>query len=289
MSHRFVTITAAVFISAAAISASAQAPVPIEERVKRLETLLSSGTLIELLDRVESLQAEVQSLRGEVEEQTHAVSQLNKRQRELYLDVDRRLSNIETMAVAAPESTDPAIPAAGTNTVGDGDTASTGVTVAAADTTPADSATEAVSGTDTSTAVAAADPVDAIREQDAYQTAFTLLKTGRYEEAGDAFRTFLDDYSTGKYADNAQYWLGETYYVRQRFAEAVQQFRVLAQRYPDSAKFPHALLKIGYSQSELGQNAAAEQTFNELIARFPQSPAARNAEKRLERMRADTG
>ena len=248
---------------AAAAPAFAQSEVPVEDRLTRLETMLNSGTLIELLQRIENLQSEVQTLRGELEEQSHAVSQLKKRQRELYLDIDRRIVKIETTGVqVTDDSSGSADDTSDANSSGG----------ATADVATADSDVVSDNG------------IDPIQEQDAYQTAFNLLKVGQYEEAGAAFEVFIGEYGKGKYADNAQYWLAETFYVRQQFEEAVTQFRQLTASFPDSPKFPHALLKIGYSQAELGRNDEAKQTFNELISKFPQTSAARNAEKRLAKL-----
>ena len=74
----------------------------------RLERLLSSSALMDLLGGVQSLQTEIRELRGEVERQSHAVDQLKQRQRELYLDIDRRLRGMEAggagVAAAAPEA-----------------------------------------------------------------------------------------------------------------------------------------------------------------------------------------
>ena len=247
----------------------------MEERVKRLETMLKSGTLIELLQRVEALQNELQALRGEIEVQGHQISQLKSRQRELYLDVDQRVNKIET-SVVQPATVET-------------DTAAHTEQTAAVDSTESTQAVVAVDTQSVVDAEATGDAIDPIKEQDAYQTAFNLLKTGRYKEAGNSFDDFLAVYGAGKYADNAQYWLGETFYVRQRFEEAIGHFRTLTENYPNSAKFPHALLKIGYSQVELGQVDEARQTFDALIAKFPQTPAARNAEKRLERLNSSAG
>ena len=257
---RLLTISAAALLSAVAAPVAAQSEVPVEDRLSRLESMMNSGTLIELLQRIESLQAELQALRGEIEEQTHGVSQLKKRQRELYLDIDRRINKIETSGVQMPAGDESDGSAANTGETGTNDGG--GIDVGAVD-TPTNG-------------------IDPIKEQDAYQSAFNLLKTGQYEEAGAAFEGFIGEYGQGKYADNAQYWLAETFYVRQRFEDAVSQFRVLTASFPNSAKYPHALLKIGYSQAELGRTDEARQTLDELIAKYPQTSAARNAEKRLQ-------
>ena len=89
------------------------------------------------------------------------------------------------------------------------------------------------------------------------------------------------EYLTGSYADNALYWLGETYYVRHRFEQAVREYERLVATYPNSQKLPDALLKIGYSHDELGNTAEAERVLGQLIQSHPQSTAATLARKRL--------
>jgi len=246
----------------------------LENRIARLEQLLSSGALIELLERVDRLRAEVQQLRGQVELAAHELEQMKGRQRELYLDLDRRLARVESGAVAAvPEAGAPEATSPEDGEAGDGSAQS-------------DSAPEASAETAPSAAPASVDPM---AEQEAYQAAFDLLKAGRYEQASDAFQAFLAEYPAGRYADNAQYWLGEAYYVTRRFEPALAEFRTLVDRFPESSKLTHALLKIGYIQDELGQREAAERTLEALVADHPQTTAARLARERLQRMRSGSG
>ncbi len=243
----------AIFLLAIGVTASgasyAQSDTTLEERVGRLERAINSETLVELLQQVERLQQEVQELRGELEVQTHELSQLKQRQRELYLDIDRRVNKLET---ARPPTT-------------------------ADDTTPTtgdDSTTTPQTGT------VSAD-VDSGEERGAYQSAFDLLKAGRYEDAASGFSDFLSKYPAGEYSDNAQYWLGEAYYVTRAFEPALEEFQKLVRIRPNSAKVSHALLKMGYIQDELGQSETAIKTLNDLIERFPSTTAARLAKERL--------
>jgi tol-pal system protein YbgF len=128
--------------------------------------------------------------------------------------------------------------------------------------------------------------VDSAEEQRTYQTAFDLLKSGRYDQATLAFQDFLAKYPSGQYADNANYWLAEAYYVTRKFEPALKQFESLVADYPQSQKLTHALLKIGYIHDELGQREQAEQVLDDLIKRFPDSTAAGLARKRLQRIRS---
>ena len=251
--------------------AFAQAPVidarALDERLKRIERLLGTESLLKLFDEVESLGTEVRELRGQLEEQSHAINQLKQGQRELYLDVDQRLQRIESAPPAEaadpspqPPTTAPATPVASTETG-----ASQPAPAPAPATTPSDPAAG----------------VDPFAEQQAYQGAFDLLKSARYEDAAAAFTQFIAEYPAGSYADNAQYWLGETHYITRRFEPALQEFQRLVSTYPNSRKLTHALLKIGYAHDELGNKAEAEKVLGDLIARYPQSAAAGLARQRL--------
>ena len=240
----------------------AQAPVfdarDLDERLKRIERLLGSESLLKLFDEVESLGTEVRELRGQLELQTHTIDQLKQRQRELYLDADQRLQRIESASPtqAAGASPQPTTPAAANQP-------------ALAPATTPTTQTSPTTG------------VDPFAEQQAYQGAFDLLKSGRYEDAAVAFQQFIAAYPTGSYADNAQYWLGETHYITRRFESAVQEFQRLVSTHPNSQKITHAMLKIGYAQDELGNKAEAERVLGDLIASHPQSAAAGLARKRL--------
>ena len=120
----------------------------------------------------------------------------------------------------------------------------------------------------------------------AYRDAFTKLKAGEYEASIAAFNAYLQQYPDSQYGDNAQYWLGEAYYVMRQFEPAIEQYQKLVATYPDSQKQSHALLKIAYSYAELGSNEQALTVLNDLKARFPGSAAARLADERIQRIRA---
>ena len=266
---------AAAFLAAAvcvlhSAGAFAQAPVvdarELDERLKRLERLFDSGALFKMVDEMDSLATEVRELRGQAEALSHRIEQMEERQRQLYLDADQRLQRIESAAPAQAAGSSPqpgALPAAPTTPT---QTATAGQIPAA--TAPAAQTPDATG-------------VDPFAEQQAYQGAFDLLKSGRYDEAAVAFQQFIAEFPTGSYADNAQYWLGETFYITRRFEQAVQEFERLVSTHPTSQKLTHALLKIGYSHDELGNAEEAERVLSELIERHPQSAASGLARKRL--------
>ena len=229
----------------------------VETRLARLERQLEGGTLVELLQSVQQLQREVQKLRGELELQTYTLSQAEKRQRELYLDLDRRLQQVEVTGVQ------PLLP----DTAADTQVTQAPSTVAAATPPPTDD-----------------EPTVDPNEEREYQKVFDLLKERRYYEAASAFRVFLDKYPSSTYSDNARYWLGESYYVTRQFKPALSEFQTLMRDYPDSDKRTHAQLKVGFIFDELGQEDEARTVLQELILKNPGTSAAQLAEERLQRM-----
>ncbi len=117
-----------------------------------------------------------------------------------------------------------------------------------------------------------------------YQAAFDLLRDGKYAEATEGFKQLLARFPTSSMADNAQYWLGESYYVTRDFTAALKAFRAVVDKYPDSRKLPDALLKIGYCDYELQSWKTARAALSQVVQQFPDTTAARLAQQRLVKM-----
>lgn len=235
----------------------------MEQRVQQLERMLRNQSLSDIVLRLQQLQTEVRQLRGELEMQKHAMDALERRQRDLYMDLDGRLGQ---GGAPAAEQAAPAESAA--------------TPVESREPSPAEPAT--APGPDVWSA--AGDPA---RERAEYQQAFDLLKRGNYTESIGAFRGFLEKYPAGDYADNALYWLGEASYVNRDFTTALGDFNQLLQRYPTSPKVPGALLKIGYIQYEQHNWSKARKILKRLEREYSGSTEARLAGQRLERMRKE--
>jgi tol-pal system protein YbgF len=118
----------------------------------------------------------------------------------------------------------------------------------------------------------------------AYQSAYGLLKDGQYDRAIAAFQKFLVSFSVSPLADNAQYWLGEAYYVDKSFPEAQAAFQRVVDRYPQSRKRADAFLKIGFCQYESKQWDQARATLSQVTTQFPDTPAAHLAQQRLDKL-----
>ncbi|MBS0364706.1 MAG: tol-pal system protein YbgF [Proteobacteria bacterium] len=122
------------------------------------------------------------------------------------------------------------------------------------------------------------------QEQAVYSQAFDALKAGSYSIASTGFKDFLTNYPNSPLADNAQYWLGETYYVNHEYDAASAAFQAVLKRWPDSRRAPEALLKLGYTQQAQKQYAAARATLADVTRRFPGTDSARLAAERLSRL-----
>jgi tol-pal system protein YbgF len=216
------------------------------QRLERIETLLQNQGLVELMQQLQSLQAELQELRGDVEKHTNDLERMQKRQQDLYLDLETRLNDLQLQSNVPP-------PPGGT-------TAGAGV--------PAVAAT----------------PAQGDQEKVEYQNAFELIREARHAEAIQAYTRFLQQYPDGKLAPNAQYWLGEAYFLSKDMEKALVEFGKVIELYPSSSKIPDAKVKIGYTYYELKKWAKARDILTGVMVSYPNTSFALLAEKRLNRM-----
>ncbi|HET6591976.1 MAG TPA: tol-pal system protein YbgF [Xanthomonadales bacterium] len=236
----------------------------------------------DLVLQVQELQDEVRSLRGQLEEQNREIENLKRRQRDQYLDLDQRISDLRNgQPMAAP--------AAGAAAAGQGP--APGPAASAAGDVPevrapltTESAVTAIGEPLAQSQAAASSPDD---EKAAYDQAFQALKDLRYADAAEEFQAFLTRYPGSDYADNAQYWLGESYYVTRNYDLALKSFQDLLDHFPDSPKAPDALLKIGYTHYELEQWDSARAALTQVQEQYPESTLSRLAENRLRSMRME--
>jgi tol-pal system protein YbgF len=124
-------------------------------------------------------------------------------------------------------------------------------------------------------------------DKSSYQAAFDLLKNTQIDQAIAAFQNFLNTYPNSQLADNAQYWLGEAYYVNKAYPDALVAFQRVVENYPGSRKLPDAQVKIGYCDYELKQFPAARDALSQVVAKYPDAPAAKLAQARLEKISSE--
>lgn len=284
------TLTCSALIVAAALVAAApvfaQARPSLADRVARLEQIQAqaqaSNQNVEVLNRITDLQTEIQSLRDLIEKQQFEIEQLKQRSRQQYLDLDGRLGRFEGGAAVAPDAARAPIESDATGDLATPTVPTTAESAASDSNAP---------GNDSVDSAAPSEPAEgaptAADERATYEVAFEALKNGQYAEASRRFQKFLGEYPDGEYAPNAQYWLGESYYVTQNYELAQASFQALLDKFPDSVKAPDALLKLGYCQYELKQFTQARATLSQVVERYPDSVVARLAQGRLRALMLD--
>jgi tol-pal system protein YbgF len=244
----------------------------IEDRLTLIEQQTKGQGLADLSTQIQLLQGDIAKLRGQLEVVTYELEQSQKRQRDLYVDLDSRLRKIETAPPPAPAAAPPA----------DGANAAT----PAAGSPPAGAPAAGAAGFGPApNAVATAPPMrnstDGVAEQRAYDGALDLFKRGDYQGAITGFSAFVKTYPASPLASSAQYWIGNAQYARRDYRASIGTQRQLLSAYPDSSKAPDALLNIASAQADMGDNAAARRTLEELIAKYPKSDAGTRARQRL--------
>lgn len=271
--------------------------------------------VVQLLNQVEALNGDISRLRGQIEVLTNDIANAQKRQRDMYVDLDTRLRRIEQQGAGAgkkdaegisnleervrkleqaagtstgsipapvPSTVAPVVPPASTATAPASPAPTTagqpGAVVAA--TAPAATGTSAAS-----LPPASLSNPDPATIQRAYDTAYSNYRINDYQGAIRGFDGFLKTYPKHQLASNAQYWIGESHFHLRDFRAAIEAQRRLLGTYPDSAKVPDAMLIIGTAESTLGDSTAAKKTFEDLIAKYPATESAEKAKGRLARIK----
>lgn len=223
------------------------------DRLARIEESIRNIGVVELLRQIETLNAEIARLRGANEVLANQVEQVQKRQRDFYLDLDSRLKRVEGVPAAQP--------------AGAPDAAAAAPAVAAAD--PAAAAPKPPS------------KEEQAREVKAYDAASGLFRRNDFASAAEAFRAFLKDFPQSALAPNATYWIGICQAALKDYKGALATQEGLISRFPQSPKAPDALLAIAAMQAEQGDQGSARNTLEDIIARYPSSEAAGKARTRL--------
>lgn len=243
-------------VTASAYHALAQQPAPVldvsgssaggvSEQIANLERKLDARNRaqVNIQRQLDELQMEVNELRGVTELHSHKLTQVLERQRELYQEIETRVS--EALKTPTP--------------------------VVSSLTTPS-----TASGS-------SANYSSNLTENEAYDRAVNMvLKDKQYDKAIPAFQAFNQTFPNSTYAPNAHYWLGQLLFNKGRFEEAEQEFNIVVEQHTTSNKRADAMLKLGMVAQKLGQNAKALAMYQKLIQEYPNSTAAQLAQPRLQ-------
>ncbi|NMH59408.1 tol-pal system protein YbgF [Alteromonas ponticola] len=217
----------------------------VEQRVEILERMVDSRTQMQhrLQQQLDTMQSEIDELRGAVEVHTNQLEKVLERQRELYLEIDKRVEALKQSG--SPSSAD-------------------------------DDTNSAVSQPVSRPSANAED------ESTAYDNAVNLILQSReYDKAIPAFQAFIQRFPNSQYAPNAHYWLGQLLFNKQEWAQAQEQFEIVSNRFSNSSKRADALLKLGVIAERQNNNQQAKQFYQQVIEMYPNSSARKLAESRI--------
>lgn len=255
--HHLLSLSLLVGI-AAPWAAFAQAPISsvgsgsVEDRVTQLERISNahSQLLTQLQQQLSDNQSDIDSLRGQIQENQYQLNQVVERQKQILLQMD----NLSSGGGAATQSTS-------------GDQSG-----AAASATTAPSAGAATSGA----------PVQSGDANTDYNAAIALVKdSSRQEDAIAAFQNFVKKYPDSTYQPNANYWLGQLNYNKGKKDDAAYYFASVVKNYPKSPKAPDAMFKVGVIMQDKGDTAKAKAVYQQVVSKFPGTDGAKQAQKRL--------
>lgn len=241
--------------------------------------------------RLTELETEIRNLTGQIETMGFKIDKAQRRLDKLVEDVDFRLTVLERDVARGQQAASAQLepePAPETAVVA-GQAPEPGTAAAEpADEVPAGASAPRVLGTITTADRVAAVPAT-VQEtvapepakllpqgtpQERYNFAIRLLRQGDWGRAEMAFQEFVVAHPDEGLAANAQYWLGETFYVRHEYDNAAAAFLEAYKKFPDSAKAPDSLLKLGMSLSGLGMAREACNAFNAVVEKHADAPAS---------------
>lgn len=251
----------------------------------------SDGAIFEVLGRLEQLQSEVQQLRGLVEEQAQTIADLERKQGNMYSDLDERIQMLtsggQQTQQPAPQPAQAGVDAsqaAAPPAVAPETSAVAAQAASAAAPVPATSAQQPVVESKPAAAAAPVSATPKASEKERYQEAYDTLRNGHNAQAIRLFEALQADYPNGEFGDNAQYWLGEAYKINRDFDKARAAFGKVVSQYPNSSKVPDALLKLGFIEFDQQNLAKARDYLTRVTTSYPSSTAAHLAEKKLAQM-----
>lgn len=223
--------------------AEALTTLELQNRLSKLERIVDSRTESQqrMQAQISELQVDIDEMRGTIELHNHQLEKLLERQRELFLELDRRSLEMQ-------EQTDNA-----------GDSMSTG-------------ALPDVNNDQAS---------QVSEQELYQRAVNLILKQRDYDKAIPAFQAFLEQFPSGNLTDNAHYWLGQLLYNKQNFADAKVQFSEVVDEFSDSPKRADSILKLGLIEKALGNVSAANNRFQQVVSQYPNSTPAKLASQQL--------
>ena len=248
------------------------------------ETQSEARAMVNLMNQLDGLNRDLNTLRGKIEELNNSILNAEKRQKDMYLDLDTRLRRFETsnaeLATTAKKAGEAMSVLQGRiDQLEQSAINGTRLTVPdanrAGEAPPANVASAPSSG--------GSQRMNAV-VHGAYEEAMVKYRAREYQDAIKAFQVIVTRFPEHDLAGNAQYWTGDSYYQLRAYRSAIDAQKLLIATNPKSSKVPDALLNMGSAQLGLGDAVSARHSWEQLIANYPQSRSAVKAGDRLKRL-----
>ena len=244
----------------------------------------NSDALSLLLEQNQQLRAELQALRGIVEEQGFELRKLQRDSLNRYTSNDERLTALEGGA-AAPSGLPSQAPLSPSINNSQRDISSS-VSSTDNSVTARESVDDLVgeisslNNLQTSNRRGSLQPA-VLSEQQLYQMAYDSVINSDFERSIAEFDQYMSVYPSGRFVTNAHYWKGQAYLYLERYSEAKESYEIILNRYEDSAKLADAMYGLGLAYQGLGNVTQARQLLNEIKRRFPNTGVANLADTKL--------
>ncbi|MDU5780903.1 MAG: cell division protein CpoB [Pantoea sp.] len=228
----------------------------VEDRVTTLERISNAQAqlLQQLQQQMSDNQSDIDSLRGQIQQNSYQLNQVIERQKQLYQQIDSLSSS-------------------GAN----------GAAQSGADAPAASADTGAAASAGGAAAASSGAPVQSGDANSDYNAAVALiLEKKQYDQAIAALQAWVKRYPDSTYQPNANYWLGQLNYNKGKKDDAAYYYATVVKNYPKSPKASEALLKVGVIMQEKKDTAKAKAVFQQVIKLYPNTDSAKQAQKRLD-------
>ncbi|MDT0174567.1 cell division protein CpoB [Enterobacter sp. BRE11] len=228
----------------------------VEDRVTTLERISNAQAqlLQQLQQQMSDNQSDIDSLRGQIQQNSYQLNQVIERQKQLYQQIDSLSSSGANSAAQS-----------------------------GADAPAANADTGAAASADGAAAASSGAPVQSGDANSDYNAAVALiLEKKQYDQAIAALQAWVKRYPDSTYQPNANYWLGQLNYNKGKKDDAAYYYATVVKNYPKSPKASEALLKVGVIMQEKKDTAKAKAVFQQVIKLYPNTDSAKQAQKRLD-------
>lgn len=127
-----------------------------------------------------------------------------------------------------------------------------------------------------------ASSASAVDDQGLYDTGVRYFESYNYSSARKELGLLLDNYPSSPLADDAQYYIAETYYNEKWFEKAILEYQLVIEKYPEGDKRPSAYFKQGLAFENIGDSTNAKVRYKELVQLYPNSNEAKIVDRKLQ-------